>query len=116
MVASGTRARIACALPRGSRPSTRPRRELRSPMTSPRYSSGVTTSTAGLAHEAPFDLLDGLPEGLAVGDLRAADVRVDRELAQQPVDDDLEVELAHPGDQRLARLVVGSDAEGRILL
>src|SRR3990170_1082906 len=46
MAASGTRARIACTAPRGSSPSTRPRRELRSPMTSPRYSSGVTTSTA----------------------------------------------------------------------
>ena len=33
---------------------------------------------------------------LAIGDLRAADVRVDRELAQEPVDDDLEVQLAHP--------------------
>ncbi len=45
-MASGTLALIACALPRGSSPSTRPRRELRSPITSPRYSSGVTTSTA----------------------------------------------------------------------
>src|SRR5689334_24085405 len=39
MVASGTRARIACALPRGSRPSTRPRRELRSDRKSTRLNS-----------------------------------------------------------------------------
>ena len=36
----------ATALPRGSWPSTRPRRLERSPITSPRNSSGVTTSTA----------------------------------------------------------------------
>ena len=43
---SGTRAVMTCALPRGSMPSMRPRRELRSPITSPMYSSGVMTSTA----------------------------------------------------------------------
>ena len=57
-----------------------------------------------------------LPRGLAVRDLRAADVRVDVELALEAVDDDLEVQLAHAGDERLARLLVGRDAEGRILL
>ena len=39
-----------------------------------------------------------LPDGLAVRDLRPADVRVDVELALQAVDDDLEVQLAHAGD------------------
>ena len=58
----------------------------------------------------------GRPKRLAVGDLRPADVRVDRELAHQAVDDDLEVELAHAGDQGLAGLVVGADAERRVLL
>src|SRR4051812_47529043 len=55
----------------------------------------VLSAAAGLAHELALDLLDRAPEGLAVGDLRPADVRVDRELAHQAVDDDLEVELAH---------------------
>src|SRR4029079_15758314 len=55
----------------------------------------VLAAASGLAHELALDLLDRAPEGLAVGDLRPADVRVDLELAHQAVDDDLEVELAH---------------------
>src|SRR5215210_7625767 len=55
----------------------------------------VLAAAAGLADELALDLLDGAAERLPVGDLRPAHVGVDRELAQQPVDDDLEVELAH---------------------
>ena len=73
-------------------------------------------ATAGLAHEAALDLLDPLADRLAVGDLRAADVGVDLELAQHPVDDHLEVQLAHAVDQGLAGLLVGLDLEGRVLL
>src|SRR5207253_6315138 len=73
-------------------------------------------AAARLADELALDLLDGLAGGLPVGDLRPADVRVHGELAHEPVDDDLEVQLAHPGDERLPRLVVRADAEGRILL
>src|SRR5207253_5291034 len=76
----------------------------------------VLAATPGLANEATLDLLDGLADRLAVGDLGAADVRVDVELAREPIDDDLEMELAHPRDQRLTSLVVAADAEGRVLL
>jgi len=76
----------------------------------------VLALAAGLADEARDDLLDRLADGLAVGDLRPADVRVDLPLAHQAVDDDLEVQLAHAGDDRLAGLLVGADAEGRVLL
>src|SRR5215210_1039420 len=55
----------------------------------------VLAAAARLAHELALDLLDRAPERLAIGDLRPADVGVDRELAHQAVDDDLEVELAH---------------------
>jgi hypothetical protein len=50
-----------------------------------------------------------------VGHLRAADARLDVELALQAVDDDLEVQLAHAGDDDLAGLLVGLDAERRVL-
>ena len=50
-----------------------------------------------------------------VGHLRLADARLDAELALQAVDDDLEVQLAHAGDHDLAGLLVGLDAEGRVL-
>ena len=73
-------------------------------------------ATAGLAHEPRHDLLDPLADRLAVGDLGLADVGLDFELAQHPVDDHLEVELAHPVDQGLAGFLVGFDLEGRVLL
>ena len=53
---------------------------------------------------------------LAVGDLGRAHVALDLELALEAVDDDLEVELAHAGDDRLTGLLVGVGAEGRILV
>ncbi len=37
------------------------------------------------------------------------------ELAAQAVDDDLEVQLAHPGDDRLRRLGIDADLEARVL-
>src|SRR5205085_1740952 len=50
-----------------------------------------------------------------VGDLRLADGRLDTEFALQAVYDDLEVQLAHAGDDHLTGLQVGLDVEGRIL-
>ena len=57
-----------------------------------------------------------LGDRLAVGDLRLADGGVDVELALHAVDEDLEVELAHAGDDGLAGLLVGADAERRVLV
>ena len=76
----------------------------------------VLAVAAGLAHELALDAADGLAGGLAVGDLGLAHVRLDLELAQQAVDDDLEVQLAHAGDDGLAGLGVGVHLEGRVLL
>src|SRR5262245_49923601 len=74
----------------------------------------VLTAAAGLPHIAAlgFGLL---ADRLAIGDLRLADVRLDPELAQQAIDDDLEMELAHPVDQGLGRLLVAGHPERRIL-
>src|SRR5207248_544527 len=57
---------------------------------------------AGLAHEAALDVPGLALDGLAVGHLRAADVGLDRELALHAVDQHLEVQLAHAGDDGLA--------------
>src|SRR5271168_1527583 len=76
----------------------------------------VLTATTRLADVALLDLFDLVADGLAVRDLGLTDMRVDLELPQHPVDENLEVELAHPGDHRLAGLIVGTDAEGRVLL
>src|SRR3954470_912958 len=71
---------------------------------------------AGLLDEAPLDLGRGTADGLAVGDLRPADVGLDLELALHAVDEDLEVQLAHPGDLGLAGLLVRLHLERRVLL
>ncbi len=76
----------------------------------------VLALAAGLADVAKLDLLDLLANRLAVGHLGLAHVGVHVELAEHPVDQDLEVELAHAGDDRLPGLLVGLDAEGGVLL
>ena len=61
-------------------------------------------------------LVDFLGDRLAVGDLRLADGGLDGVLALHAVDEHLEVQLAHAGDDRLAGLLVGADAERRVLV
>ena len=75
----------------------------------------VLAPPTGLPHEPALDALHALADGLAVSDLRAADVRINPELAQQPVDDDLQVQLAHAGDDGLSRLLVAANGERRVL-
>src|SRR3546814_17463426 len=58
---------------------------------------------ARLAHELAFGL-DRLAVGLAVGDLRLADIGLDVELAPPAVDEDVQVQLPHAGDDGLAGL------------
>src|SRR4051794_28099291 len=53
---------------------------------------------------------------LAVCDLRFTDVRLDAEFAFHTVDDDLQMKLAHPGNDRLPGFVVGVDLERRVFL
>ena len=59
---------------------------------------------------------DRLGDRFFVRDLRLADVRFDFELAAQAIEDDLEMQFAHAGDDRLLRLFVGAHAERRIFL
>ena len=65
---------------------------------------------------AVLDVGDFLGDRLAVGDLRLADGRFDGVLALHAVDQHLEVQLAHAGDDGLAGLLVGADAERRVLV
>ena len=60
--------------------------------------------------------VDRLGDGLAVGHLGLADGGLDVVLALHAVDQHLEVQLAHARDHRLAGVVIGADAEGRILV
>jgi hypothetical protein len=75
----------------------------------------VLAPATRLSHEPALDALHALTDGLAVSDLRTADVRVNPELAQEPVDDDFEVQLTHAGDDGLSCLLVAANGERRIL-
>ena len=55
----------------------------------------VLAAAAGLPDVLAFVLDDGIGDGLAIGDLRLADVGLDLELALHAVDDDFQVQLAH---------------------
>src|SRR6195952_324420 len=74
----------------------------------------VLALAAGLANELAFDVLLDLADRLAVGHLRLADVGFHAEFALHAVDDDFQVELAHAGNDGLARFLVGAQAERRI--
>ncbi len=74
------------------------------------------TATTGLANELAFDLHVVLGDGLTVGNLRLADVGLDAELALHAVDDDVQVQLAHPGNDGLRGLLVGLHPERRVFL
>ena len=56
-----------------------------------------------------------LRDRLAIGDLRRADVGVHAVFAAQAVDDDLQVQLAHAGQDGLAGLLVGLQPQRGIL-
>jgi hypothetical protein len=76
----------------------------------------VLTLTTRLTDVLLLDLLDLFADGLAVGHLGLAHVGVHVELTQHPVDQHLEVEFTHTGDDRLAGLLVGPYLEGRVFL
>lgn len=76
----------------------------------------VLTATTGLTDELALGLLNVVTSGLAVGNLGLTNVSVNLELTEQTVDDNLEVQLTHAGDDGLAGLVVGGHLEGRVLL
>ena len=76
----------------------------------------VLAATAGLADELALGTIDIVARGLTVGNLRLTNVGLHLELAEQTVHDDLQVQLAHAGDDGLAGLVVGAHLEGRVLL
>ncbi len=83
----------------------------------PHIHLGVTElALASALADEPTDAVRRPLDRLLVSDLRLALVGIDVELAHQAVDDDLEVQLAHAGDDRLAGLVVGVDLERRVFL
>src|SRR5215207_7553025 len=77
---------------------------------------GELARATGLLLVGVVRALDNLADRLAVGHLGLADVGLDVELAAHAVDQDLQVELAHAGDDGLTGLLVQADLERRVLL
>ena len=59
---------------------------------------------------------DGLGDGFLIVHLRLTLVALHLKLTLQTVDDDVEVEFTHTGDDGLTTLLVGTDGEGRVFL
>src|SRR5471032_295741 len=72
-------------------------------------------TTAGLTNELTFDFAV-LRDALTIGNLRLTDVGFDVELTAHPVNQDVQVQLAHAGDDRLTSLFISLDAERWIFL
>ena len=70
----------------------------------------VLATTTGLAYKLAF-LLDRLANGFAVGHLRRTDVGRDTELTLHAVNNDIQVQLAHTGNNGLAGLFIGMHPE-----
>jgi len=79
------------------------------------FTMTVLSAAAGLLRILVF-LVYCLCERLFVGNLRCAYIRLNLELAEQTVYDNLQMELAHTCDNRLSRLRVRVCVEGRIFL
>ena len=76
---------------------------------------GELTFTTGLLF-VDFVVLDGSGDGFFVGYFGATLVDFDVELAAESVEDDVEMELAHAGDEGLTGDFVGFDSEGWVFL
>lgn len=74
----------------------------------------VLAAAAGLADELHIRI-GSAAQRLTVRNLRSAGIRLDLEFADQAVENDLEVQLAHAGDDGLTGLLIGTDLEGRVL-
>ncbi|MND59654.1 hypothetical protein D3C80_508560 [compost metagenome] len=75
----------------------------------------VLAATTGLADELAFNLT-GIADLLAIGHLRLADVGLDTEFTPHAVNDDVQVQLAHAGDNGLCGFFIGAHAKGRVFL
>src|SRR3954471_9986249 len=75
----------------------------------------ILTAATGLLDELALDFNRFL-DGLAVSDLRLADVGFHAEFALHAIYNNLEMQLAHSRDDGLAGFLVGTHAERRVFL
>src|SRR5665647_913791 len=76
----------------------------------------VLTLAAGLTDKLALSVFDRLANGFTISHLRFTHVSFHAKLALHAVNNDFQMQLAHPGDQGLAGFLIRFDAERRILL
>ena len=67
----------------------------------------VLAAATGLAYEFAFGLFHQFAQCFTVGYLRLAYIGLNLEFTFQPIDDDLEVQFTHAGDDGLSGLLIG---------
>ena len=70
---------------------------------------------AGLTDKFTFHLFHRFTQCFAVGDLWTADIRLNAKLTLHPVDDNFQVQFAHPGNNCLSGLFIRMQTERGIL-
>src|SRR5437764_8261224 len=75
----------------------------------------ILTTTTGLLLENLF-ARRRLRDGFAIGNLRLTDVRFHSELALHAIDDNLQMQFAHPSNDRLTSFLIGRNNTRRIFL
>ena len=76
----------------------------------------IHAPTAGLLDVLLVDFGDSAGDRFTVGNTGRTHVGLDAKLAQHPVDQDVEVQLAHARDDGLPGILIGADAECGIFL
>ena len=74
----------------------------------------VLAMTAALFNVSVFGFRHFTRDGFMISHPRIANIRLNLELAQHPVHQDIQMELAHPADDRLARILIDPHFKGRI--
>src|SRR5574339_1096759 len=76
----------------------------------------VLTMTAGLLGILEIDLRHRTGNRFTVGNPRFTDIRLHAELAEHTVNENVKMQLTHPGDDGLPRILIGANPEGRVFL
>lgn len=71
----------------------------------------ILTFTARLAYKLAFHIVHRFTDGFAIGDLWPINVGFHAEFTLHAINDDLQMQLAHAGDNRLPRFFIGVQAE-----
>src|SRR5262249_39246769 len=77
------------------------------------FGVSILTAATGLTYKLA-DTFCGFPNRLAIRDLGPSYVRVDTKFSLQSIDDDLQVQLTHSADDRLAGFLISGDFEAWI--